>query len=85
MKEILALRHSKTDLHAGSDLQIICSEAGKPFVYRRGALTIAVNPDSNEKELFLDLSGHSILWQIGTAGCEDGVLKVGGQSFVIFE
>ncbi|MBP3900563.1 MAG: glycosylase [Blautia sp.] len=85
VKEILALRHSKTDLHAGSDLQIICSEAGKPFVYRRGALTIAVNPDSNEKELFLDLSGHSILWQIGTAGCEDGVLKVGGQSFVIFE
>ena len=83
VKEILAMRRGNADLQADGSLQIICSEPGMPFVYRRGGLVLAVNPDSSEKKISLPECRQQILYSIGDCRCSDGVLVTGGQSFVI--
>ena len=40
VKEILSLRHSRADLQADASFKVICSEDGKPFVFRRGETVV---------------------------------------------
>ena len=77
MKAILSLRHQHPDLQADGSLAILHAKAGDPLlIYRRGELTLAVNPSA--KPVRTDLSGAP-LFQIGTY--EKGTL--GPCSFVI--
>ena len=77
VKAILALRHQHPDLQADGSLAILHAKAGDPLlIYRRGELTLAVNPSA--KPVQTDLSGAP-LFQIGTY--EKGTL--GPCSFVI--
>ena len=85
VKQILALRHGNEDLQADADFSVICSEPGRPFVYRRGNLILAVNPDSTVKEIALDLGGREIMYQIGSVSKSGGALTLEGQSFVILK
>ena len=79
VKAILSLRHRQPDLQADGPLAILHAKAGDPLlVYRRGALTLAVNP--SDRPVQTGLSGAP-LFQIGT--CEHGVL--GPCSFVILQ
>ena len=107
VRAILALRHQEEDLQADAPFQVVCSEPGRPFVYRRGKLLCAVNPTGRDLEVALpenvteaadraadtdhnadraaneQLSGEA-LFVIGNARVENGILKVGAQSFAVF-
>ena len=90
VRAILALRHQEEDLQADAAFKVVCSEAGKPFVYRRGKLLCAVNPAGSEQSVALpaavteSLSGD-VLFELGKTSLKDGVLTVGAQSFVVMK
>lgn len=83
VRALLSLRHSHEDLQADAPFAVICSEPGKPFVYRRGNLILAVNPNSSSAELKIGMDQPRILYSIGDAGYRNGILIVGGQSFAV--
>jgi len=85
VKEILALRHKFEDLQADAAFSVICSEPGKPFVYRRGSLVLAVNPDSGKKVLEKDFGQMSVLYKLGNGSIDNGTLTLDGQSFLILQ
>ena len=74
VRDLLALRHKYSDLDADGDLSVICSEPGRPFVYRRGSLILAVNPDGEAKEIALPEAEGKIIYQIGTAALSGSAL-----------
>ncbi|MBP3876552.1 MAG: DUF3459 domain-containing protein [Lachnospiraceae bacterium] len=84
VKELLALRHREEGLQADAPLEVICTEPGRPFVYRRGTITLALNPTGAEVTLPLkDVTGE-VLYKIGEGSAADGKLVLGAQSFVAF-
>ena len=90
VRAILALRHQEEDLQADADFKVVCSEAGKPFVYRRGDLLCAVNPAGSEQSVTLPASAAgklegSVLFELGRTSLDNGVLTVGAQSFVVIK
>ena len=63
VKAVLALRHRFPDLQADGSFEVLHAQAGDPlFVYRRGKLTLAVNP--SQKAVETGLAGTP-LFQIG--------------------
>ncbi len=77
VKAVLSLRHRLRDLQADGSFKVLHAQAGDPlFVYRRGGLTLAVNP--SDKPVQAELSGTA-LFKIGTY--EKHVL--GPYSFII--
>ena len=83
VKELLALRHEQEDLQADASFEVVSSEPGRPFVYRRGNLMLAVNPSGKEAELQPRGVTGRVLWQIGSVSFEEGVLALGAQSFAV--
>ena len=88
VRRILALRHREEDLQADACFRVVCSEPGRPFVYRRGSLLCAVNPSGKAMEVLLSADAaeaiHAdILYVIGDASVENGTIKVGAQSFAV--
>jgi len=83
VRALLKLRHAEADLQADGPFEVLCAEKGRPLVYRRGSLTLAVNP-SGEK-LFTDLEGEvsEALYMLGMADVNAGRLVMGPQSFVV--
>lgn len=82
VKQLLALRHRETDLQADAPFEPLLAEAGKPFVYRRGSLLLAVNPSGSAADCTLP-GGSSVLYAIGEASFEDGRLHLAAQSFAV--
>ena len=77
VKAILCLRHAHPDLQAEGSFEVVHAQKNDPLlVYRRGGLTLAVNP--SDKPVKVELTGTPI-FQIGTY--EKGVL--GACSFVV--
>ena len=85
VKAVLALRHSEEDLQADAEFSVVCSEPGKPFVYRRGSLLLAVNPNGQDAEVDLNEGNRSVIFSIGTGSLDGGKLKAGPQSFLILQ
>ena len=85
VRDILALRHRYEDLQADADFSVICSEPGKPFIYQRGKLILALNPNSQSSMVPVAQNQKKVLYQIGDADFGKGVLTLGGQSFVVLE
>ena len=88
VRSVIALRHQEEDLQADAPLQIVCSETGKPFIYRRGSLLCIVNPEGKELETALPHSVVSnihgeILFAIGDVSVKDGIVSAGAQSFAV--
>jgi maltose alpha-D-glucosyltransferase/alpha-amylase len=85
VRALLKLRHAEADLQADGDLEVLCAEKGKPLVYRRGALTLAVNPSGDK--LFAELKGDvsEALYMLGMADVNGGRLVMGPQSFVVLK
>ena len=70
VKAILALRHGTPDLQADGSFEVLHAQKDDPlFVYRRGKLTLAVNPA--DKPVQTGLAGEPV-FRIGTF--EKGVL-----------
>ena len=83
VRALLRLRHSETDLQADAPFEVICAEKGKPFVYRRGALVLAVNPSGEALCAEAPVSGRQVLYAIGQAEIDGDAVKVGPQSFAV--
>ncbi len=85
VKALLALRHAQEDLQADAPFVPVCTEKGKPFVYQRGALLVAVNPAGTDVCAEVDADGRECLYKIGKAEAADGKLVMGPQSFVVLK
>ena len=82
VKAILALRHAEADLQADADFEPLCAEKDRPFVYRRGGLKLAVNPDT--KEAPIPYASGETLFAVGQVRGSDGQTVMGSQSFAVF-
>lgn len=82
VRAILALRHQYEDLQADAPFEALCTEKGKPFVYRRGALVLAVNPGAAAETARVP-SGMAPVFTIGSAEVIDDTLTLGAQSFAV--
>jgi len=83
VRALLALRHSREDLQADAEFAPLCAEAGKPFVYRRGGLVLAVNPAGEALPANAETGGRQVIFAIGDAALQDGRLVMGPQSFAV--
>ena len=85
VKKVLALRHEQEDLKADGAFVPVCTEADKPFVYKRGNLICAVNPAGSTKEVKLpEAKDGKLLYLVGEAALSGGNLSMGAQSFAVF-
>ena len=77
-------KNREEQLQADENFSVICSEPGKPFIYRRGHLLIAINPNSTEICINSVSKHRETLFQIGSASLNSGMLTMGPQSFAVF-
>lgn len=83
-RELIALRHTYEDLQADALFRPLYAVKGAPFVYERGGMICAVNPDSQAKEVSLPLlKGKKAVYAIHDAAVRDDTLQLGGQSFAV--
>ena len=86
VKSILSLRHNDSSLDADAPLDIMfCNDDSPLLVYRRGDLKIAVNPSVNEVSGWIGTGTCKPVWSIGEGKCEDGIIRMMPQSFLIFK
>jgi maltose alpha-D-glucosyltransferase/alpha-amylase len=85
VRRLCVLRHDWEDLQADAPFAVVNDdETAAPFVYRRGALVLALNPSSQEKRYEgAVLGGRRVIHQIGEAAMRDGRLVMPGQSFAV--
>ena len=84
VRALLKLRHAQADLRADAPLKVLCAEKGQPFVYRRGHLILAVNPDGEKRFARVDAEVGELLFALGQADAADGRIAMGPQSFAVF-
>ena len=82
---LLRLRHSLADLQADGPFAVVHAQDGCPLVYRRGSVTVAVNPSGSEAATPADLRGH-VLFLIGDAPVRAGeAMLMAPQSAVVVQ
>jgi glycosidase len=84
VKAILGLRNSYEDLQADGEFEIVYAKEKKyPFVYKRGDLTIAVNPSAKSVTAPIKIKGD-IVFSIGEApNFKDNEIEISPQSFFV--
>jgi maltose alpha-D-glucosyltransferase/alpha-amylase len=84
LKAILALRRAEPDLQAKPNLEILYAQKNTlPFIYRRGAFVLAVNPGGNSVTAPVQASGNRV-YAIGHCALEKGLCSMDGQSFGVW-
>jgi maltose alpha-D-glucosyltransferase/alpha-amylase len=84
LKAILALRRAEPDLQAKPNLEILYAQkSALPFIYRRGAFVLAVNPSGNSVTAPVQAAGKQV-YAIGRCGLENGACTMDGQSFGVW-
>jgi maltose alpha-D-glucosyltransferase/alpha-amylase len=84
LKAILALRRDEPDLQAKPNLEILYAKKNTlPFIYRRGAFVLAVNPGGNPVTAAVQAAGTPV-YAIGRCGLENGICTMDGQSFGVW-
>ena len=81
VREILALRHREEELQADAPFEVISHDKDKAFVYKRGSITIILNPKNKSVLSDVDTSGLDVIYSIG--GIDED--KVRPQSFVVLK
>ena len=84
VRALLALRHAEGDLQADAPFEALCTEKGKPFVYRRSGLTLAVNPSGEALTWKHSLGALTPVYRLGEAIADGDSLTMGPQSFAVF-
>jgi maltose alpha-D-glucosyltransferase/alpha-amylase len=86
LKAILALRRAEPDLQSKPNLEIIRAEKEKlPFVYKRGALVMALNPGGQEVSVPVPgMRSAKNIFSIGEGLYADGHCTMGAQSFLVW-
>ncbi len=85
-KQLIALRHQYADLQADQDFEVVYGQkSADPFIYRRGEMLIAINPDS-EAVVCPELEGDNleVVYTIGNIQKQQKI-TLEGQSFAIFK
>jgi len=85
VKKLTSLRHAQADLHGNGSYEILyAAENGYPFVYRRGKLTISVNPSGGIAAAPVAVRGDIIFSIGGLPLCSAESITMAPQSFVVF-
>jgi alpha-amylase amy13G len=84
-KSLIKLRHENEDLQADSEFKLIYAVKGKRlFIYKRGKLIIAINPESNSYDISIDeLKGYEVIYSIGKCSLEGVKLNMGECSLLV--
>ncbi|HPS70156.1 MAG TPA: DUF3459 domain-containing protein, partial [Candidatus Cryosericum sp.] len=82
---LLQLRHAVTDLQADGPFAVVYAQDGCPLVYRRGSVTVAVNPSGSEAAVPVDLSRRVLLAVGGTPVRAQAGTLLAPQSAVIVQ
>jgi maltose alpha-D-glucosyltransferase/alpha-amylase len=90
VKSLLRLRHSEEDLHSKSNLKVLhtpgTDSADRSFIYQRGACIIGVNPGVNAVQIPVAANMvYKLLYSIGNCNFENGICKLGSQSFGVWK
>ncbi|MDR1910138.1 MAG: DUF3459 domain-containing protein [Spirochaetaceae bacterium] len=86
VRSLLALRHGEPDLQAEPNLEILYAEKEKlPFVYRRGAFVLALNPGAAPARAPVSVAGARLVFSIGGAALEGGVCALEARSFGVWK
>ena len=85
LRAVLALRHREKGLQADGIFQVICSEPGKPFVYRRGELILALNTTGEALSVSAKLGEIQRIFQLGIVQYDGHLLSIMPQSFAIMK
>lgn len=83
VRALLALRHRESDLQSDAPFSPVCTEKGRPFVYQRGGLLIAVNPAGEALTAPVDAAGRRPLFAIGSVDAAGEGLALGAQTFAV--
>ncbi|MBE5997017.1 MAG: glycosylase [Lachnospiraceae bacterium] len=84
VKAVLKLRHEYEDLQADAPFTVILAEKGKPFIYRRGSLILAVNPSPIAASAEVgELLGRELIFSIGNPVLEEDTLRMSAGSFAV--
>ena len=82
---LLQLRHAVRDLQADGPFAVVYAQDGCPLVYRRGSVTVAVNPSGSEAAVPVDLSRRVLLAVGGTPVRAQAGTLLAPQSAVIVQ
>lgn len=85
VKGLIALRQKYGDLGNYSNFSVVYAQKGsRLFAYQRGGLLVAVNP--GQPGLDWEVAGdYKIIYQLGQIERLDGKMRMGGQSFGVFQ
>ena len=84
-RALLKLRHGNEALQADAPLTVVCDALGKPFVYRRGELLLALNPSGEKLTIQADVGRRKPLFTLGSADITGMQLTMGPQSFIVLK
>ena len=82
VRAILALRHREKDLQADSEFKVVSAEPGRPVVYRRGELLLAVNAAGEAMEVNVDTQVKQPIFVLGEGNALNHTIQLGPQSFM---
>ena len=82
IRRILKFRREEEDLQANGSFEVLHAVKGEPFAYRRGRITIAVNPGLEEMEVPVSPERKEPCFFIGTCRIEGNRFLIGPQSFI---
>lgn len=86
IKEFLAFRKTRSEF-TGNEFEFLYAKGAQPLVYKRGALTIVVNPLKSKQTAPVNIAPKSkVLFAVGKEAkpCKDGI-AVPPLSFTVFE
>ena len=86
VKSLVKIRNSEDSLSGNSPFAVLYEDDNSSLlVYKRGELTVAVNPSWKETSACMELDTSKVMWSIGEGKYEDGLLRMKPQSFTIFK
>jgi maltose alpha-D-glucosyltransferase/alpha-amylase len=83
VRRIIKLRHAESALKTNNNLEILSKE---PFVYKRGNLYLALNPDSADKNYELPSDAtYEMIFAIANASLTEHTITLKGSGFCIIK
>ena len=85
VRRILNLRHQEKDLQADAALKILSAVPGRPVVYSRGDLLLAVNAAVEPMDIDVKTEDRQMIFTLGEVQAESSKLHMGAQSFAVLK
>ena len=85
VRDILELRHRFEDLQSDGAYETVVGEKDQPYVYRRGSLLMAVNPEGRSQCVMLPEAVRQMVYRIGEASVTGECLQLPAQSFAVLK